>query len=114
MITLYGIPNCDTVKKARTWLDQNNVEHQFHDFRKDGVNAAQVQQWIADLGVDTLINKRSTSWKALTDEQKSGLNDTTALELILESPTLIKRPLLDKDGELQVGFKAATYETTFA
>lgn len=114
MITLYGIPNCDTVKKARTWLDQNNVEHQFHDFRKDGVDAAQVKQWIADLGVDTLINKRSTSWKALSDEQKSGLNDSTALELILESPTLIKRPLLDKDGELQVGFKAATYETTFA
>ena len=114
MITLYGIPNCDTVKKARTWLDQNNVEHQFHDFRKDGVDAAQVKQWIADLGVDTLINKRSTSWKALTDEQKSSLNESTALELILESPTLIKRPLLDKDGELQVGFKAATYETTFA
>ncbi len=114
MITLYGIPNCDTVKKARTWLDQNNVEHQFHDFRKDGVDAAQVKQWIADLGVDTLINKRSTSWKALSDEQKSGLNDSTALELILKSPTLIKRPLLDKDGELQVGFKAATYETTFA
>ena len=114
MITLYGIPNCDTVKKARTWLDQNNVEHQFHDFRKDGVDAAQVKQWIADLGVDTLINKRSTSWKALSDEQKSGLNDSTALELILESPTLIKRPLLDKGGELQVGFKAATYETTFA
>lgn len=114
MITLYGIPNCDTVKKARTWLDQNNVEHQFHDFRKDGVDAAQVKQWIADLGVDTLINKRSTSWKALTDEQKSGLNESTALELILESPTLIKRPLLDKDGELQVGFKTATYETTFA
>lgn len=68
MITLYGIPNCDTVKKARTWLDQNNVEHQFHDFRKDGVDAAQVKQWIADLGVDTLINKRSTSWKALSDE----------------------------------------------
>ena len=114
MITLYGIPNCDTVKKARTWLDQNNVVHQFHDFRKDGVDAAQVKQWIADLGVDTLINKRSTSWKALSDEQKSGLNDSTALELILKSPTLIKRPLLDKDGELQVGFKAATYETTFA
>lgn len=114
MITLYGIPNCDTVKKARTWLDQNSVEHQFHDFRKDGVDAAQVKQWIADLGVDTLINKRSTSWKALTDEQKSGLNESTALELILESPTLIKRPLLDKDGELQVGFKTATYETTFA
>ncbi|MEC8427787.1 MAG: ArsC/Spx/MgsR family protein [Pseudomonadota bacterium] len=95
-------------------MDQNNVEHQFHDFRKDGVDAAQVKQWIANLGVDTLINKRSTSWKALTDEQKSGLNESTALELILESPTLIKRPLLDKDGELQVGFKAATYETTFA
>jgi len=114
MITLYGIPNCDTVKKARTWLDQNNVAHQFHDFRKDGVDAAQVKQWIADLGVDTLINKRSTSWKALSDEQKSSLSEATALELILESPTLIKRPLLDNEGELQVGFKAATYEATFA
>lgn len=114
MITLYGIPNCDTVKKARTWLDQNKVDHQFHDFRKDGVDATRVKQWIAELGVDTLINKRSTSWKALSDEQKNGLSDTTALELILESPTLIKRPLLDKDGELQVGFKAAVYEATFS
>lgn len=114
MITLYGIPNCDTVKKARTWLDQKSVAYQFHDFRKDGLEAAQVQQWIADLGVDTLINKRSTSWKALSDEQKNTLDDTTAVTLILESPTLIKRPLLDKDGDLEVGFKAATYEATFA
>jgi Spx/MgsR family transcriptional regulator len=113
MITLYGIPNCDTVKKARVWLDDNNIDHNFHDFRKDGVGADQVKQWIATLGLDTVINKRSTSWKALTDEQKSGLNDDTAVELILESPTLIKRPLLDKDGELQVGFKAANYEAAF-
>ncbi|GAA5315413.1 MAG: ArsC family reductase [Candidatus Pelagadaptatus aseana] len=113
-VTLYGIPNCDTVKKARVWLDDNNIEHRFHDFRKDGLEADQVKQWITTLALDTVINKRSTSWKALTDEQKNGLNEQTAVELILDSPTLIKRPLLDKDGELQVGFKAANYESTFA
>lgn len=113
MITLYGIPNCDTVKKARTWLADNNIEFTFHDFRKDGLTAAQVDTWLTNLGCDTLINKRSTSWKALSDEVKTSLNDATAASLVVASPTLIKRPLLDRDGSYSVGFKAADYQALF-
>lgn len=113
MITLYGIPNCDTVKKARTWLADNNIEFTFHDFRKDGLTAAQVDTWLTSLGCDTLINKRSTSWKALSDEVKTSLNDATAASLVVASPTLIKRPLLDRDGSYSVGFKAADYQALF-
>ncbi|GAA6153378.1 ArsC family reductase [Pseudoteredinibacter isoporae] len=109
-ITLYGIPNCDTVKKARNWLDKENIDYQFHDFRKDGLESAQVEQWIKELGWETLVNKRSTSWKALDDNQRQNMDANTALAAILESPTLIKRPLLDNGKSRNVGFKAADYE----
>jgi arsenate reductase len=113
VVTLFGIPNCDTVKKARTWLADNNIEFTFHDFRKDGLSATQVDTWLADLGCDTLVNKRSTSWKTLSEEVKTSLNDASASSLVLASPTLIKRPLLDRDGSFSVGFKVADYETLF-
>lgn len=112
-ITLYGIPNCDTVKKARNWLDQAGVDHQFHDFRKDGLDSAQVQAWIDELGWETLVNKRSTSWKALDEGQRAAMDAQTALAAIMASPTLIKRPLLDNGQLRKVGFKAAEYETLF-
>ena len=114
MTTLYGIHNCDTVKKARKWLETSGVEHQFHDFRKDGINAAQVGQWVEALGWETLVNKRSTTWKGLDDSTKQGLNDQTVIDLILEQPTLIKRPLLALEQQFHVGFKAADYEKLFA
>ncbi|MGH1441069.1 MAG: ArsC family reductase [Cellvibrionaceae bacterium] len=113
MITLYGIKNCDTVKKARTWLDKNKVDYTFHDFRADGLNAQQVKQWVADLGWETLVNKRSTTWKTLGESVKTTLNDETVVDVILEAPTLIKRPLLDKDATRIVGFKEPEYKQLF-
>ena len=111
--TLYGIKNCDTVQKALKWLHSNGHEHCFHDFRVDGLEAAQLQQWLDVLGWEGLINKRSTTWKQLSDAEKSALNDKSILDLILHSPTLIKRPLLDLNGSISVGFKAADYQTKF-
>lgn len=114
MTTLYGIPNCDTVKKARKWLDAAGIGHQFHDFRKDGLTADQVKPWVDALGWETLINKRSTTWKALADDVKQTINDSNVVALVLEHPTLIKRPLLEHGSQPQVGFKPAQYEAVFA
>ncbi|GAB3094723.1 ArsC family reductase [Aestuariicella hydrocarbonica] len=113
MTTLYGISNCDTVKKARTWLDQANVSYTFHDFRKDGLERQQVIAWVAALGWENLVNKRSTTWKGLDDNARAQLNDSSVVDVILDQPTLIKRPLLDQGGAISVGFKAADYEARF-
>lgn len=114
MTTLYGIKNCDTVKKACKWLDAEKQPYTFHDFRADGLTAAQVQGWVAALGWETLTNKRSTTWKQLSDAEKASLNDETIVAVILANPTLIKRPLLDHKGEISVGFKDADYSQKFS
>lgn len=108
-ITLYGIKNCDTVKKARRWLDDNGIPYHFHDVRADGLDAAQVNAWLRELGLE-LINRRSTSWKSLDEQTRDELNADNAAEVILAQPTLIKRPLLDTGSERRVGFKPAEYE----
>ena len=113
MTTLFGIKNCDTVKKARKWLEANNSDYTFHDFRTDGITAAQVQHWVAALGWETLINKRSTTWKQLDDDTKLNLNNSSVVDVILASPTLIKRPLVEHNGAFSVGFKAADFEHKF-
>mgnify|MGYP003575142172 FL=1 len=112
MITLYGIKNCDTVKKARAWLDQHQITYQFHDFRIDGLSESQVKSWINELGLETLVNKRSTTWKEL-DEQTKNNFDTHAVQVITANLTLIKRPLLDTGKQKHVGFKDAEYTTIF-
>ena len=113
MVTLFGIKNCDTVQKALKWLEKNGIEHQFHDFRKDGISRDQVSVWLQKLGWQTLVNKRSTSWKQLEPAQREAMDDALAIEAILEQPTLIKRPLLDVGNTVKVGFKAGDYETLF-
>jgi len=113
MTTLYGIPNCDTVKKAQRWLQANGIEFSFHDFRKDGLEQQQLEQWAAALGWETLLNKRSTSWRQLDDEIKSSIDEQSAIREMLISPTLIKRPLLELDGQYQVGFKESDYASLF-
>jgi len=113
MITLYGIKNCDTVKKARTWLDKRKINYTFHDFRENGLKAEQVKQWADELGWETLINKRSTTWKTLGESVKVLLNDETVVDVIIDYPTLIKRPLLDNGKIRTVGFKAPEYEQLF-
>ena len=113
MITLYGIKNCDTVKKARKWLEAHGVDYQFHDFRVDGLEREAVQGWLAELGWQNLVNKRSTSWKSLDEQSRDNMDEPSALDAILQQPTLIKRPLLDTGHERFTGFSAASYESIF-
>ena len=97
-ITLYGIPNCDTVKKARTWLTSNGVDFVFHDFKKDGIDASLVKTWLRDVPWDVLVNRKGTTWRKLPDERKAEITDAaSATALMLESPSVIKRPVLVKD-----------------
>ena len=109
MITLYGIKNCDTVKKARKWLAENGIEHRFHDFRADGLEAAQIERWCAVVGWEKLLNKAGTTFRQLPPEQKLDLNETRARALMLAQPTLIKRPVLEHAEGVRVGFKPADY-----
>jgi len=113
LVTLYGIKNCDTVKKARKWLETESIEYSFHDFRQDGLSRDQVSAWLQELGWEKLVNKRSTSWKALTQSVRDSMSDETALQAILEQPTLIKRPLLDTGKDRHNGFSAAIYSKIF-
>jgi arsenate reductase len=108
---LYGIPNCDTVRKARKFLDANSIQYTFHDFRKDGLPVQTIQHWLESQSIEVLVNKRSTGWKQITDEQKAQLMSGENLSILSELPTLIKRPILEMDSQLLVGFKAAEYET---
>jgi Spx/MgsR family transcriptional regulator len=105
MTILYGIKNCDTVKKTRDWLEQNNIDYRFHDFRADGLHETQIKSWIAEIGLETLVNKRSTTWKELDDAIKNNFDEKSAPALIAANPTLIKRPLLDTGKKKNVGFK---------
>jgi len=111
MNTLFGIKNCDTVKKAQAWLKQHEVAYSFHDVRSDGLTDAQVRGWHMELG-DDLLNRRSTTWKQLTDAQKREA-EVDPVALILANPTLIKRPLLDTGATRSVGFKPAQYAQLF-
>jgi arsenate reductase (glutaredoxin) len=110
MIKLYGIQQCDTVKKARKWLDHHGITYQFHDFRTDGLTVAMLEEFVEQASWETLLNQRSTSWRQLSDEQKSELSQTKAVNLMLETPTLIKRPVLQSDSGLMVGFSVENYE----
>lgn len=108
---LYGIPNCDTVRKARKFLEANNIQYTFHDFRKDGLSVSTIQQWLESQPIEILVNKRSTAWKQITDEQKAQLMSGQDLSVLTELPTLLKRPILETESLLLVGFKATEYES---
>ncbi|AMK77460.1 MULTISPECIES: ArsC family reductase [Methylomonas] len=111
MIVVYGIKNCDSVKKARTWLEARQIAYRFHDYRIDGLDAALLQGFVDALGVDAVLNQRSTSWRQLDDAQKSDLTPDKAVQLMLAVPTLIKRPILDNGQQLIVGFNPDQYPT---
>ncbi|GGC91222.1 ArsC family reductase [Undibacterium terreum] len=120
-IVLYGIPNCDTVKKARTWLQDKGVDFVFHDFKKNGLERSTVEDWLKHVSLDVLINRKGTTWRALSDEQKASAADTdAAIALMLTSPSIIKRPVLQqadtksaKAKQVDVGFSAQQYEQLF-
>ena len=106
---LFGIKNCDTVKKARRWLDKHDLPYQFHDFRVDGLKQDTIENWLQTVSWETLLNKRGTTWRKLDDPRKEQLDQATAVALMLEHPTLIKRPVLCHGQSCQVGFKEADY-----
>lgn len=112
---LYGIPNCGTVKKVRLWLDEKGVAYTFHDFRKDGVTAALLRGWLAQMPYEKLINRAGMTWRELPDTAKATIQDNaSALNLMLTKPAVIKRPVLEKDGKiLAVGFNKHEYEHLF-
>lgn len=109
MVTLYGIQNCDTVRKARHWLDKNGVEYSFHDLRKDGLNTELVSTWSSTLGWKSLINKRGMTWRQLPDNENQDIDENKAINLMTSHPTLIKRPLLDTGFIQHLGFDEHVY-----
>lgn len=113
MTILYGIKNCDTVKKARKWLDTAGIDYRFHDFRADGLQREQLAAWNKAVGWETLLNRRGTTWRQLPEDVKQGIDESSALDLMMEQPTLIKRPVLEHGGEFLVGFKEADYKALF-
>ncbi len=112
-VTLYGIPNCDTVKKARVWLSDRGVDYHFHNYKTDGIDEARLKAWCAALGWEKVLNKAGTTFRALPPEDKVDLNEAAAIALMLAHPSLIKRPLLDVDGQFTAGFKPEIYEAVF-
>jgi arsenate reductase len=112
--TLYGIPNCDTVKKARTWLAGHGHDFTFHDFKKQGLARDTVALWLTQLDWEVLVNRKGMTWRNLSDEQRATVVDkASALELMLANPSVIKRPVLDNAGELSVGFSDEQYRRIF-
>ncbi|MDA0997962.1 MAG: Spx/MgsR family RNA polymerase-binding regulatory protein, partial [Proteobacteria bacterium] len=107
MLMMYGLKNCDTCRKARKWLDGEEIAHAFVDVRADGVTPANIAKWAAAAGVDTLLNRRGTTWRGLTEAEKANAAGKGALTLMATHPALIKRPVFEAEGEIVVGFGAA-------
>ena len=110
MVTIYGIKNCDTMKKAMRWLDEHGIEYRFHDYRKDGLDGKQLRAWEKELGWETLLNRRGMMWRKLPQEVRDSIAEESAVRLMLDAPSIIKRPVLDVDGDIHVGFKADEYQ----
>ncbi len=109
-IEVYGIPNCDTVKKARNWLDAKGLAYTFHDYKKEGADATRLAAWSRQAGWDVLLNRAGTTFKKLPDSDKTGLDEAKAIALMLASPSMIKRPVVEHPGGLLVGFKPEQWE----
>jgi len=113
MTTMYGIKNCDTIKKARKWLEENGIEYQFHDYKKDGLDPQLLKSWVTELGWEALLNKRGTTWRKLPDDVKDNIDEASAIEVMLDNNSIIKRPLLDTGSSKTLGFKADDYSKIF-
>lgn len=114
MVRLYGIPSCDTIKKARQWLAQHGIDYEFHDYKKAGVDEKQLRQWVKQAGWEQLLNRRGTTWRRLDEAVKENIDEAGAIRVMLETPSIIKRPVLERGKELQVGFNPAEYERIFS
>jgi len=111
--TLYGISNCDTIRKARGWLREQGIEYRFHDYRKDGIDDGLLRRMKAQLGWETLLNRRGTTWRALPEADRSGLDEASALRLMRDHPALIRRPILEFHGRLHIAFSDQQYREIF-
>ncbi len=110
---IYGIPNCDSVKKARKWLDSHGIDHEFVDFRRTPVEGSRLNSWLSIVGPDTLVNRRSTTWKSLSEDDRARVSSGDGAALIAENITLIKRPVLEHGTTIMAGFSDATYTELF-
>ncbi|OOZ34753.1 ArsC family reductase [Solemya velesiana gill symbiont] len=113
MVKIYGIPNCDTMKKARKWLEANGVEYEFHDFKKLGLDENRLRGWVKELGWETLLNRRGMIWRKLSDEVKNNIDEASAIRVMLETPSIIKRPVLDLGDHRIVGYSEKQYSELF-
>ncbi len=112
-VILYGISNCDTVRKARRWLKEHGIDYQFHDLRQDGLDAAKLEYWNSKAGWEILLNKRGTSWRQLAAQVRDNIDEQSALDQMLLNPTLIKRPVLEYKNQVHVGFDTDRYTKLF-
>jgi arsenate reductase len=113
MVTIFGIKNCDTVRKARRWLDGHAVEYSFHDVRSDGLSRTQLESWVEILGWENLLNRRGTTWRKLPESVRDNINKRAAVKLMLEQPAMIKRPVLDLGNSMHLGFSEDTWTNLF-
>ena len=113
-VTIYGIKNCDTMKKARAWLDGRAIAYRFHDYKTDGIAPHMLVDWSREVGWEVLLNRAGTTFRALPEREREGLDEKKAIALMAAQPSMIKRPVLDLDGRLLVGFKPEQYEQAFA
>jgi Spx/MgsR family transcriptional regulator len=108
-VTIYGIKNCDTMKKARTWLEEHDVAYDFHDYKASGIDRAHLEKWTQEAGWETVLNRAGTTFRKLPDAARENLDREKAIALMLEQPSMIKRPVVEADGKLLVGFKPDVY-----
>lgn len=113
MIKLYGIKNCGTVKKARQWLDIHHIPYNFHDYKTQGLSQAQLEIWVKKLGWQQLLNTRGTTWRQVPEHERNTINEQTAIALMLQKTSLIKRPLLEFNDQIKLGFNEADYQQWF-
>ncbi len=113
MTAIYGIKNCDTMKKARAWLDARKVDYTFHDYKTEGIDKPTLEGWVKALGWETVLNRAGTTFRKLPDADKDGLTEKKAIALMLAQPSMIKRPVLSAKGKLVAGFKPEEYEKVF-
>jgi Spx/MgsR family transcriptional regulator len=109
-ITIYGIKNCDTMKKARAWLDKHDVVYAFHDYKSEGIDRDRLERWAGAVGWETLLNRAGTTFRKLPEKDKASVTEKRAIMLMLDQPSMIKRPVLEVKGEVIVGFKPETYD----
>jgi len=113
MTKIFGIPNCDSIKKCKKWLTDNDIEFDFHDYKKLGVPEKELRSWVKQVGWEILLNKRGTTWRKLADSVKDTVNEKSAIQIMIDNPSIIKRPVLKLEDHIEVGFKPEQYSEIF-